>query len=417
MPGRARSRRADGGGDARPRGRTVVVVAAARPRPGFRGGDRAGLRDAGAGGVPRAVRLRGHRHGHQPRCPTLRGGGRRPGAGDPQGPGGCGSRDQQECRTPRPSGFQPTGRGPRDHRCAERGGGPVTTPQQDPSSGGAPGRTLDELDEPARNSAFDNLQARMPQVWRDMRRDEPDESVVVVPSMTVDRVVASSGGMNQALEERFLFLLLLLRQPRLRMVYVTSMPINPLVVEYYLSMLPGVIPSHARARLSLVAVGDPGPEALTEKLLARPRVLSQVRSLIPNRARSHLIPYNTTELERDLALVLGIPMYGADPRLFPLGTKTGCRRLFGEAGVSHPAGYEDLHSRADLQDALRALRRARPGATGAMVKLNEGVSGAGNALVRLEGLPPVGAEDEAPELSRRVDGMELEDTRISVDAY
>ena len=35
------------------------------------------------------------------------------------------------------------------------------------------------------------------------------------------------GAVNQAMEERFLFLLLLLRQPRLRMVYVTSSPIAP----------------------------------------------------------------------------------------------------------------------------------------------------------------------------------------------
>ena len=295
----------------------------------------------------------------------------------------------------------------------------MTTVQHDPGSPRppTPGPTLPELDEAARNAAFDELQARMPQVWRDMRRDAPDESVVVVPSMTVDRVVANAGGMNQALEERFLFLLLLLRQPRLRMVYVTSMPINPLVVEYYLSLLPGVIPSHARSRLTLVPVGDPGPQPLTEKLLARPRLLAQVRSLIPNRARSHLIPYNTTELERDLSLVLGIPMYGADPRVFPLGTKTGCRRLFGEAGVSYPAGYEDLHSRTDLEDALRALRRSRPGANGAMVKLNEGVSGAGNALVRLDGLPSVGDSEEEAALARRVDEMELEDTRVPVVDY
>ncbi len=60
--------------------------------------------------------------------------------------------------------------------------------------------------------------------------------------------------MNQALEERFLFLLLLLRQPRLRMVYVTVDADRPeQVVEYYLSLLPGVIPSHARARLYLVS--------------------------------------------------------------------------------------------------------------------------------------------------------------------
>ena len=70
--------------------------------------------------------------------------------------------------------------------------------------------------------------------------------------------------MTQAYEERFLFLLLLLRQPRLRMVYVTSMPIAPEIVEYYLALLPGVIPSHARARLSLVAVDDASP-ALAER--------------------------------------------------------------------------------------------------------------------------------------------------------
>ena len=81
--------------------------------------------------------------------------------------------------------------------------------------------------------------------------------------------------MSQALEERFLFFLLLLRQPRLRMIYVTSQPIDQRIVEYYLSLLPGVIPSHARARLTLVSVDDSGPEPLTEKLLARPRVMAQ----------------------------------------------------------------------------------------------------------------------------------------------
>ena len=89
-----------------------------------------------------------------------------------------------------------------------------------------------------------------------MRLNHDDESVVVVPSITLDRAVAASGSLTQAYEERFLFLLMLLRQPRLRMVYVTSLPVAPEIIEYYLSLLPGVIPSHARARLSMVAVHD-----------------------------------------------------------------------------------------------------------------------------------------------------------------
>jgi hypothetical protein len=282
-------------------------------------------------------------------------------------------------------------------------------------SGSTP--TLEELDEDARNLAFDQVQSRMPEVWKRMRLNEPGESVVVVPSVTVDRVVAQGGALNQAMEERFLFLLLLLRQPRLRMIYVTSMPINPSIVEYYLALLPGVIPSHARARLSLVAVGDSSSRPLTEKLLARPRLLAQITSLVPDQLRSHLVPYNTTSLERDLSIMLGIPMYGADPRLFPLGTKTGCRRVFAEAGVQYPAGFEDLRSVADVVRALTALRSQRPDVGEAMVKLNEGVSGKGNAVVDLRGLPPPGDPRETTALEERLQLMELEDEDITYGAF
>ena len=79
-------------------------------------------------------------------------------------------------------------------------------------------------------------------------------------------------------------------------------------------------------------------------------------------------------------MTLGIPMYGADPRLVALGTKTGCRRLFAEVGVPHPLGVEDLHTLDEVADARRAMRAERPDhATSVIVKLNEGVSGAGNA--------------------------------------
>ena len=84
------------------------------------------------------------------------------------------------------------------------------------------------------------------------------ESIVVVPSVTLDRVVDRRAPV-QAYEERFLFLLLLLRQPRLQLIYVTSTEIDPTVIEYYLALLPGVIPSHARARLHLVAAHDASP--------------------------------------------------------------------------------------------------------------------------------------------------------------
>ena len=57
-----------------------------------------------------------------------------------------------------------------------------------------------------------------------------------------------------------LFLLLLLRQPRARLVYVTSQAIHPDVIDYYLDLLPGVIAGHARKRLFLVSPLD-GPRS------------------------------------------------------------------------------------------------------------------------------------------------------------
>ena len=248
-------------------------------------------------------------------------------------------------------------------------------------------------------------------------RDHDDESVVVVPSVSLDGAVAHSGVVMQAMEERALFLLLLLRQPRLRMIYVTSMPVSEEVIGYYLALLPGVIPSHARARLTFVSIGDSSSRPLSVKLLERPRLLARIARTIPNRQRSHLIPYNTTALERDVAVSLGIPMYGADPRLTELGSKTGCRRLFAEFGVPHPLGEEDLHSLDDVADALVRMRRERPSMAEAIVKLNEGASGQGNSLVDLRGLPAPGAETERAAVRERVAALQLESDQVSYDTY
>jgi hypothetical protein len=279
------------------------------------------------------------------------------------------------------------------------------------------GAALYELDEAERYARYDRLQERMAAVWRAMRLNEEGESVVVIPSVTVDRVGERSGSLTQAYEERFLFLLLLLRQPRLRMIYVTSMPIATSIIEYYLALLPGVIPSHARARLSLVSVNDSSPRSLSEKLQERPRLLRQIKALIPDKSRSHLIPYNTTPLERDLALTLGIPMYGADPRLFELGTKSGCRTLFAEEGVPHPIGFEDLHTIDDLLAATIRMRTERPAIAEIIVKLNEGVSGEGNAIVRLEDLPAPSALTERDEIAGRLRTMSFEQPDMPFDGY
>ena len=110
----------------------------------------------------------------------------------------------------------------------------------------------------------------------------------------------------------------------------------------------------------MFSVGDSSASPLTEKLLARPRLIGELRARIPDVTYSHLLPYNTTTKERDLALLLGIPMYGPDPRYFPIGTKTGSREAFAAAGVSFPMGVNDVRSLDDVVSALIETRAARP---------------------------------------------------------
>ena len=69
--------------------------------------------------------------------------------------------------------------------------------------------------------------------------------------------------------------------------------------------------------------------------------------------------------------------------LLPFGTKTGCRRLFAAADVLHPLGREDIRDVDGLVDALVEMRAKRPAMRYAIVKLNDGVSGRGNATVDL----------------------------------
>ncbi len=266
------------------------------------------------------------------------------------------------------------------------------------------------------NAKFDELQARLVPLWSSMKTMTQDEqTIVVVPSINTE--AKSSGVRQEALEERFLFLLLLLRQPRARVIYVTSMAIHQDVIDYYLDLLPGVFSGHAKKRLFLISPLDGTQGPLSRKLLERPKLMEYIRSLIPDPNRAHMVPYNTTEMERDLAIKLGIPMYGADPRTFYLGTKSGCRKIFGEEGVSYPLGIEDLHSPEDLINAIMEMRKRKPSIKKVVAKLNEGVSGLGNANIDLAHVPASGSPDEKAAVKKAVEAMAFESPKMTWKRY
>ncbi|TAH51962.1 MAG: hypothetical protein EYC68_09190 [Chloroflexota bacterium] len=261
-------------------------------------------------------------------------------------------------------------------------------------------------------SRFDALQKNLVPLWEFIGKPTQEEhTIVVVPSLTLDSEF--HGSEQQAYEERFLFMLFLLQQPRVRMIYVTSMEIASNIVEYYLDLLPAVVAGHARKRLFLVAPQDSSSQPLTQKLLDRPRLLEHIRALVRDEKRAHIVPYNTTDLERELSVRLGIPMYAADPRFFAFGTKSGCRKIFAEEGVQHPLGIENLRGVDDLIGAVQQMRSQKPAMQKIILKLNDEVSGMGNAVVDLSGVDG----NERAAIEEKLRAMKFELPSLKYDEY
>ncbi|HUR04536.1 MAG TPA: hypothetical protein VM347_18470, partial [Nonomuraea sp.] len=149
---------------------------------------------------------------------------------------------------------------------------------------------------------------------------EPSEgTLVVVPSLSLpqDELRRITGA--RCYEERLLFLLLTLREPRVKVVYLSSAPIDPDIIAYYFGFLPD--PDDAAKRLRLISLDDPHSQPLTRTLLSRPEVIEQLREAIDGDA--WMVPFVLSELEEELASLLNIPVYGPATSLAYYGSKSG----------------------------------------------------------------------------------------------
>jgi len=270
--------------------------------------------------------------------------------------------------------------------------------------------TADEL------AAFRKLQAQFSSSFKEVFADASlPRTVLIVPSLTLDQQVMTKICGVHHYEERMLCLLLLLRMPRTRVIYVTSMPIHETIIDYYLHLLPGVPGVHARRRLTLISCDDASPAPLTRKILDRPRILDRIREAVSDDASAHMTCFTATELERKLALALRLPIYGCDPSLLHWGSKSGSRKRFREAGIELPSGFEDLSDSDQIVEALAELKGQNPELRRAVVKLNEGFSGEGNAIFDLADAPA--GSSLRPWLRHRLPNMAFEASGMTWELY
>ncbi len=238
----------------------------------------------------------------------------------------------------------------------------------------APGST-EELDR------FAALQATLAPMFERLFPDPLQaRSVVVIPSLSLSKAILEKITGIQHYEERMLCMLMLLRLPRTHVIYVTSSPIDPTIISYYLRLLTGVPDTHARKRLTLLSCHDASAASITEKVLHRPRLMRRILQAIPDIDAAHMTCFNGTHLERTLAVRLGMPIYGCDPALCDLGSKSGSREALRAAGARILDGFERLAGASQLVEALAELKARNPDLRKAVVKLEEGTSGEGNAV-------------------------------------
>ena len=233
---------------------------------------------------------------------------------------------------------------------------------------------------------FESLQTKLRDRWQTVEEfDTSEADIVVVPSLSIDqRELCKIDGFHHY-EERLLFSLIRLRNPKTRLVYITSQPLHPSVIDYYLQLLPGIPFSHARDRLLLLSTYDSSLSSLSQKILDRPRLIERIRAAVhPDRA--YMICYNSSVLERELSVKLNIPLYALDPALLNWGTKSGSRQIFAESGVPHPDGSDLVWNAKDLAVVTAELWERQPELKRIVIKLNEGFSGEGNALLDLRSL-------------------------------
>ncbi|GAO41902.1 peptide ligase PGM1-related protein [Flavihumibacter petaseus] len=241
--------------------------------------------------------------------------------------------------------------------------------------------TFAPVDEGSESAIFRRIQERFREQFEKAFPDKlSPKAVIIVPSLTLDQEILSKVKGVVHYEERLLCLLMLLRMPRTHVIYLTSTTIDPAIIDYYLHLLPGITGYHALQRLTLLSCYDASPRALTEKILERPRLIERIKKSIPEGCSAHMACFNVTHLERSLAIQLDVPIFGCDPDLLHLGSKSSSRKVFRECGLLVPEGFEDLVTAEDIIGALAKLKRKIPGLRRAVVKINDGFSGEGNGI-------------------------------------
>jgi hypothetical protein len=238
----------------------------------------------------------------------------------------------------------------------------------------------------------------------------PAQDLVVVPSISFPAQQLNKVPGIEHYEERLLYHLFHLRHSfDSRVLYITSLPLDNAILEYYLRLTldsmhgeselgfvekQGLL-DNLRSRLVVLSCYDARrTHSLTQKILQRPRLLKRIQGFLEGSKlresssfSQSLSVYRGTEAEFELGAKLGLGVHASQPQFLHWGGKAGSRLCFLKTGVPHADGTYAAEKDVDkLIDDILVVCLRNPASRKGMVKLDEGFSGKGNAALNLSEL-------------------------------
>lgn len=150
-----------------------------------------------------------------------------------------------------------------------------------------------------------------------------------------------------------------LSDPNVEVLYCCAFDMNEDVKGYYKKLLALGDVEAAGARYKFVVPENaerfPPHTSLAALLIYSPGALRRIRRFIKGKD-AYIVPGVVGPEERNLALLLGVPLLSAPPDVASLySTKSGAKRIFSAADVNIPVGAHDVYDQDELLSALVKL--------------------------------------------------------------
>lgn len=186
-------------------------------------------------------------------------------------------------------------------------------------------------------------------------------------------------------ELRFMPLLfLLVNNPDLRIIYLSSRDIAQADIHYYFSLINAPGNAELQSRIAFISTNTPKESrlSLTAAILGNDKLIATIKSLIQSNGHfAYLYPFYVQQEEKLLAERLDIPVFGACYHDLSGMSKSFFRQFCYAAAIKLVPGCENIYSILDLVKSLKKLEKQYNMPCEYILKLNRGHGGEKNAIL------------------------------------